>query len=305
MKTTWIDTHIHVSDTGKDGRRERLFEDVIDVLDRDGADLRLVLSPDADWNSIVKQDADGVQRAGEFIHSLTRRGPDRLYGSCLVNPHFLDASLRVMETAFEKWGFVQLGEMLQYMMDYKMDSDPVERLLRGAVEYDVPVEVHISTSNAKQGPSSFGTEQLADLMNAADRVPDAKYILAHAVGGEKADPPVVDEYIDMVEKRYGRWPDNFWVEIRDFSSPGLRSAVARVPHTRLIAGTDWTTRIGPPFQPYGTLFAVETKANPYPPCVASMIDLLRKAGAGDDTIAAIGYRNAADLLHIRDTGALA
>lgn len=301
-KPKWLDTHIHVSDVGGDGKpRKRLLEDLVEVLDRSGADLRFVISPDANWNRIVMDSPDGVGKAGEFIYDLARRAPGRLYGSCLVNPHFLDASLKTMEVCFEKRGFVQLGEMLQYMMNFRMDSDPVETLVRKAVEYDVPVEVHISTSNAKpQGPfRNGGTEQMEDLLEAAERVPEAKYILAHAVGGTKSDPPIVDEYIDMVEKRYGRWPENFWMEIRDFSSPGLRSALARVPHTRIIAGTDWTTRVGPPFQPYGTIFGTGSgQENPYPPSVASMIGLLKGAGATDEVVAAIGFGNAASLFRI-------
>jgi chromosome segregation protein len=52
-------------------------------------------------------------------------------------------------------------------------------------------------------------------------------------------------------------PDNFWVEIRDFDSPGVRSALARVRADRLLAGTDWVTRVGPPFLPYGCIFGVQ------------------------------------------------
>jgi len=299
-KPKWIDTHIHVSDIGKDGaRRERLLEDLMEVLDRDEAELRFVISPDGRWNTIVKEEEDGVTRAGAFIHDLAARAPGRLYGSCLVNPHFLRNSLKTMETCFEEWGFVQLGEMLQYMMDYKMNSDPVAELVRGAVAYDVPVQVHISTSNSGTHPSSFGREQLKDLFGLAERVPEARYILAHAVGMPDDNPPVVDAYLDMIEARYAKWPDNFWMEIRDFNSPGVRSALARVPADRLIAGTDWTTRIGPPFLPYGTIFQVEsTEANPYPPSVASIIESLKEAGAADEVVSRIGFKNAAALLGI-------
>ncbi len=299
-KPKWIDTHIHVSDRGRDGEcRERLFEDLIAVLDGCDADLRFVISPDSQWNRIVKLEEDGAPRAAEFIHSLVERAPDRLHGSCFVNPNFLDAALKTMETCFEKWRFVQLGEMLQYMLDFEMNSDSVEALVRRAVEYDVPVQVHISTSNTRTVASSFGVDQLRDLFGLVERVPEAKYILAHAVGMPKDDPPVVDEYLDAVQKQYGNWPDNFWMEIRDFSSPGVRSALARVPHTRIIAGTDWTTRVGPPFLPYGTLFTSRAgEENPFPPRVASMIDFLKQAGATDEVAAAIGYKNAGELLGI-------
>ena len=301
MKQKWIDTHIHVSEIGEDGkRRERLLDDLIDVLDRCDADLRFVISPDIDWVRIVKEDEGGAAGASEFIHNLVRCAPGRLYGSCLVNPHFLDASLKVMEMCFERWGFVQLGEMLQYIMDYEMNSDSVERLVRQAMGYDVPVQVHISTSDRGEYPSSFGMKQLRDMFGIVERVPEAKYILAHAVGMPDDNPPVVDRYLDAVEEKYEQWPENFWVEIRDFNSPGVGSVIARVPSTRIIAGTDWTTRVGPPFLPYGTIFGVKSREeNAYPPCVASMIAFLKEAGCTDEMVSQIGFENAAALFHIK------
>jgi predicted TIM-barrel fold metal-dependent hydrolase len=174
-------------------------------------------------------------------------------------------------------------------------------LVRQAAEYGKPVQVHISTSNAgPQGPfPGGGTEQLEDLMDLADRVPEANYILAHLIGMDKDDPPVVDGYLDQIEKRFGRFPENLWAEIRDFNSPGVRTALQRIPADRLIAGTDWVTRVGPPFLPYGTIFGVRCAAeNPYPPGVASMVGFLRQAGTSESQIAAIGFGNAARLLGI-------
>ena len=299
-KRPWLDTHIHVSAFGPGGeRRERLLEDLLDVIDGCDADLRLVLSPDGVEMSRVAREPEAVRECNEFIAGLARRAPGRLYGSCFVNPHFLDESVRTMELAFGEWGFVQLGEMLQYSMQYKMDSDAVERLVRLAVEFDVPVQVHISTSNRMEHPSSHGMAQLADLFGLVDRVPEAKYILAHAVGMPDADPPVVDRYLDAIGERFGEWPGNFWMEIRDFDSPGVPSALARVPPDRLIAGTDWTTRVGPPFLPYGVIFGVKSaEENPYPPTVAAMAGFLRQAGASDEAIEQIAFRNAAELLRL-------
>ncbi|MFC1806120.1 amidohydrolase family protein [Planctomycetota bacterium] len=297
----WLDTHIHVSAVGRDGqRRERLLDDLLEVLDRCDADLRFVLSPDGAELRRSINEPKGVHAANRFIHDLVREAPGRLYGSCNVNPHFLDESIRTMEVCFGEWGFVQLGEMLQYMMRYAMDSDAVERLVRLAVSFDVPVQVHLSTSNAMSHASSHGLDQLRDLFGCVERVPEAKYILAHAVGMPD-DPPVVDQYLDVIERELGGWPDTFWMEIRDFDSPGVASALARVPTTRLIAGTDWTTRVGPPFLPYGTIFGVSrAEENPYPPSVAAMVGFLKRAGASDEDADGIAFRNAAELLGIEE-----
>jgi len=301
-RRVWIDTHVHVCDIGPDGNtRPHFVERLLAVLDADEADLRFVLTPDGARLSRVGQSAEGVIEGNEFIRDVVQHAPGRLYGSCMVNPHFMDESLAMMDRCFGEWGFVQLGEMLQYMMDYQMDSDPVERLVRQAIEFDVPVQVHISTSNRMSHNSSWGVDQLNDLFGLVERVPEAKYVLAHLVGMVDDNPPVVDTYLDMIDRQYGGWPDGFWAEIRDFNSPGVRSVLERVPANRLLAGTDWVTRIGPPFLPYGVVFDVkQAEDNPYPPCVGSMVNFLRDAGASDGTIGLIGEGNARELLKVWD-----
>ncbi len=299
-KRLWLDTHVHVSDYGSDGQlRPRFLEDLLQVLDSADVDLRFVISCDGPRLSRLGQSGEGVIEGNEFIQDLVTRAPDRLYGGCMVNPHFLDESLHMMDVCFGEWGFVYLGEMLPYMMDYVMDSPPVEKLVERAIEFDVPVHVHLSTSNPVDHSSSLGMEQLKDFCALADKLPEAHYILAHAVGMPTDNPPVVDKYLDYLDERYGTLPDNFWLEIRDFDSPGVRSALARVPADRLIAGTDWVTRVGPPFLPYGCIFGVQTpEENPYPPRVETMIGFLKAAGADDETIDLIGSENALSLLDL-------
>jgi len=297
-KRRWMDTHVHVSSMGAEGaKREHLLEDLLDVLDRCDADLRWVISPDNVEMVRIWKEVEGVYEGSRFIYDLVRRSEGRLYGSCMVNPHFLDESLRTMEACFEKWGFVQLGEMLQYVMDYQMDSLPVECLVRKAAEYGVPVHVHISTSWPREGiVSTYGMQHLRDLLALAERVPEARYILAHAISDVDDNPPVVDQYLDTIEARFGQWPDNFWIEIRDADSPGIRSAFARVPSTQIMMGTDWVSRVGPPFLPYGVIFLVPLEESRYEPSVSAMVELLRRAGASEDVIDQIGFKNAEALL---------
>ena len=296
----WLDTHIHVSDVDRNGRqRSDILPDLLDVLERESADLRFVISGDFPWPARMMQSPEQILAGNRFIHDLCSRTPKRLYGACTVNPKYLDESLAAMEVCFGQWGFVMLGEMLQYIMKYYMNSPATERLVREAVRYGVPVQVHISTSNS--GPQGQfeggGTEQLEDMMDLMERVPEASYILAHFVGMHDDNPPVVAGYLDQIERRFGEYPRNAWAEIRDFSSPGVKTALARIPHDRLIAGTDWVTRVGPPFLAYGTLFGVsEQDGNPYPPCVTSMVRYLEDAGLDADTIADIAFNNAAELL---------
>lgn len=303
LRRPWIDLHIHVSDIGHDGtRREHMLADLLDVLDRSGADLRFVISPDFPYITDMKSNPDAVWAGNQMIWDLVRRAPGRLYGSCTVNPNFLDQSLRIMEQCFGGWSFIQLGEMLPYIMGYRMDDEASVRLVREAVQYDVPVQVHIGTYWVRNaGPSTAAMEQFEDLLNVAERVPEAKYILAHAIGcgPTPAYVPWADMILDAVFGVFGSWPDNFWIEIRDFNCPVLPRAIAQVPSGKLLAGTDWTTRIGPPFQAYGTMFDVKEADNPFPPGVDSFVGFLRAAEASEETIDSIGFENARELLRVK------
>jgi predicted TIM-barrel fold metal-dependent hydrolase len=309
MTTPWVDTHIHVSDIGPDGRRrERMLADLLAVLDQSDADLRFVVSCDGLYLGRISREPGAMLDANRMVYELVRQAPGRLYGSCTVNPNFLDESLRVMDVCFGEWGFVQLGEMLQYMMKYRMDSDPTEKVVRHAVRYDVPVQVHLGTycwparsrGRYREETSGDGIDHISDLLGIAHRVPEAKYILAHAIGCGPTPEyiPWADMFLDVIAGSFPAYPRNFWIEIRDFQCRALKRALAEVPADRLLSGTDWTTRIGPPFQPYGTMFDVRTGENPFPPCVASFRRFLTTAGASEATMSRLAWENAAELFRL-------
>jgi predicted TIM-barrel fold metal-dependent hydrolase len=295
----WVDTHIHVSDIGPDGsRRERLLEELLAVLDRCDADLRLVVSCDFPYLTRIAEDPDQMLVANRMIHDLVRRAPGRLYGSCMINPSFPDESLRVMDICLGEWGFVQLGEMLPYAMGYRMDSDAAEKAVRLAAGYGVPVQVHLGTYWHKDFEGSCdGMDHMRDLLRAADRVPEARYVLAHAIGcGPTAEyVSWAGMFLDTIAGVFPSYPENFWIEIRDFQCAALPRTLAEVPTTRLLAGTDWTTRIGPPFQSYGTMFGVEESQNPFPPAVASFVRFLHDAGASEQDVKRVAHENATEL----------
>lgn len=289
----WIDTHAHFSDGGKFGSVSPEFlKNIMKVFNSSNIDLHFVAI--AEFYSNVSFET--IIEGNKFIRDMSQLSCGKIHGSCCVNPNYLDESLRLMEAAFEKWGFIQLGEMLQYMMDYNMSDPGTERLVRKAVEYDVPIHVHISTSNAKQHPSSFGEEQLLDLFKLVERIPEGKYILAHFVGTMKDDPPVVDDYLELIRKEYGKWPDNFWMEVHGFNSPGLKSALDFVPVERILSGTDWVPKFGPPYPAYGTIFEhgiapEEHKVIP----INKIVDILADHGLTKDDIENIAHKNAEKL----------
>jgi predicted TIM-barrel fold metal-dependent hydrolase len=210
-----------------------------------------------------------------------------------------------MKICFEEWGFVQLGEMEQYSHHFKMNDSNTEKVVRLAAEYDVPVQVHCGTwwcKGSKPGGASDGLNQMGELIDIAERVPQAKFILAHAIGDDPPTPNCVslaNMYLDILKGVFPSFPQNFWVEICNFQTPALQRTLKEIPVTRLICGTDWTTRIGPPFQSYGTMFGYNENNNPFPPKVSSFTEFLRKAGASNEDIKRIGCENARELLKLR------
>ena len=282
----WVDTHIHVSRFGRDGSvRERLADDLAEVLDRSGGDLRMVVSPDLPEIGRMREDPAWVLEASRMVHELTQAAPGRLFGACTVNPHFLAESMEAVERCFGEWGFVLFGEMLQYIMGYDPAGPASVALVRRCAELGVAVQLHVSTNTEK------GVEHFGGLVRMARAVPEAKVILAHALGGAMSD-----YYIDQVQA-CGLPIERLWLEVRDFNHvEALRRALGELGADHLIAGTDWTTRVGPPCQAYGTIFNVAEADNPFAPSVASLVAFLREAGATDDELEQVAWRNADELL---------
>ncbi|NOY81661.1 MAG: amidohydrolase [Kiritimatiellaeota bacterium] len=290
--TTWIDTHAHIA-----RESPTLSDDLQAVFAADSADLRLVISPGVGFLAEMCDDPEAGRSAADCIQRLVAAFPNRFYGACCVNLNFPDEALRLMDLCLGQYGFVMLGEMLGYILRFDMNTSAGEQVVRKAVEYDVPVQIHLSTSNSPHQGHTSGLGQLDDILGIAERVPEARYILAHMIGMADDDPPVVRAYLDRIDERCGRWPDNFWAEIIDFHSPGVAEALMRIPHDRLLVGTDWCTRIGPPYLPYGVDHLVWSGGEcAYEPSVARLVEFLTNWGATEDDIRCIAWRNAVDLL---------
>jgi predicted TIM-barrel fold metal-dependent hydrolase len=304
----WLDTHCHVCSIEPDGTPRGDFgRHLLDVLDRDPADLQMVVCPDTPWFSRIMRSAEGMRAAAEEIRNIVTLAPGRLHGAFMPNPHLADESMRLMDRCFGDWGFVMLGEMMQYSMNFRLVDPKCLRVLRHAAELGAPIMSHVATLDVKQGGMT-GTGQLLDLLEAAVLVPDARIILGHFVGMAERDPTWVEQYLSVIDRRFGCWPRNLWAEIRDFGSPGLLPALERIPLDRLVSGTDWTTRGTPPFSPFGCLFDCKMNGVPEPYDQPSDTRLLccflKKAGLNDRQIQAIAYDNAAALLGLSNTDAV-
>lgn len=294
----WLDTHVHVSDTAPDGSsRGDVLPDLLAVLDRDEADLRFVVGCDSPAVERMRTDPGWLERGNRLLHDLCTRSGGRLYGACLVSPQFPDESERVLRLAAEEWGFVQYGEVLVDVVEAGLTRPEVIASVEQATGYGLPIHVHVSTNY------ETGMGHMAQLLALAEALPQARYLVAHAIGGRMSD-----YYIDQLAPRLAQG-ENFWVEIRDFNNvAALSRALREIGSERLVAGTDWTNRVGPPYLPYGVVFDVPDSTSPmgrrqtrsvedvpYTPSVAALVGFLEEAGATAAQIEQIGWRNAAEL----------
>lgn len=295
----WLDTHVHLSRADAAGNpRGDVLPDVLAVMADSGADLTWVISADLPEVRLARQQPDGTERANAFLYDLCRRSGGRLYGAFLASPQFPQEAERWLRQAVEQWGFVLYGEVLEDVVDWGLTTPEVVQSVEQAAAYGLPVQVHVSTNYDK------GRRHLAQLLALAGRVPQARYIVAHAVGGR-----MTDDYLAEMAPRIARG-EPYWLEIRDFDDvAALRRAFAAVGAERLIAGTDWTNRVGPPYLPYGVRFDVADPTSPigrrairgvedlpYDPSVPTFVRFLEQAGATPAQIERIGWANAAELL---------
>ncbi|MHB0878569.1 MAG: amidohydrolase family protein [Anaerolineae bacterium] len=299
----WLDTHIHPSAFDAAGNpRGDVLPDLLTVLDGSGADMHWVVSCDLPETGRARSDPEWTERANAFLRDLCDRSGGRLHGAFLASPQFPDEAERVLRLAAEKWGFVQYGEVLEDVVDWGLTTPEVVRSVEQAAAYDLPVQVHVSTNYEK------GKRHMAQLLGLAERVPQARYIVAHAIGGR-----MTDYYLEVMAPRIARG-EGYWLEIRDFDDvPALSRAIAAVGAEHLIAGTDWTNRIGPPHLPYGVRFDVPDPTSPigrrairslddlpYDPSVATFVRFLKQAGATPAQIDRIAWANAAELLGLAE-----
>ncbi|MFW6438227.1 MAG: amidohydrolase family protein [Armatimonadota bacterium] len=291
----WIDSHVHIRGWSQDGEDSRDFDidEIMRVMDADTAHLVWVISYSFPGSRAIKADpVGGLTWTNEGQLGIIQDAPEgRIFGSVAVHPGAVEESLDAIDLYAGEHGFVQVGEVLGYAMGFELDSQAMVKIARKAAEHDIPVQCHCSTAGQPQG------EQMRQTISLARKVPEAKIIAAHAIGGTNSYT-----HITAAEVYAMMGGENLWLEIRDFNNrEWVREAVERLGSDRLIAGTDWIARGTPPFPPYGILFPLEdTDEMPYPCSVASLEGFLRESGCDDDDVANIAARNSIRLFGLEE-----
>ena len=182
----------------------------------EGVDL-MILSANPEWGKT----ADGLASGNEAVADLVRRHPQRLAGLCQVSPFLADESLAEMDRHVARGNLIGIGELCQYVLDYKTDDPRMFPLIERAIELDVPILEH--SSNEEQ---SLGIERLAK------RFPKGRFIMAH-MGGMYGWPQGLE---------IARRNENIWVDTSGYGlviSGAMRKALDTLGASRILFGVDF------------------------------------------------------------------
>ncbi len=116
----------------------RTFEEFARYLDRTGVQRGII-------NSVRCQEA---KTPGEFIAGnrevarYVEKYQGRFLGACVVNPLFIDESLREIEDCHKQLGFVWVGELCNYMAPFQYTIKEFELLVEQVVKLNMILDVH-------------------------------------------------------------------------------------------------------------------------------------------------------------------
>ena len=137
-----FDAHLHCPDDSGNVWQwypvTRTFEEFDTYLTRTGVQRGII-------NSVRSQLAKTPQ---EFIagnREVARRAEKskgRYLAACIVNPLFIDESLREMENCRKQLGMVWVGELVNYELPYEYTIREFEQLVDQAVKLNMVLDIH-------------------------------------------------------------------------------------------------------------------------------------------------------------------
>jgi predicted TIM-barrel fold metal-dependent hydrolase len=182
--------------------------------------------------------ADCVATNDEAL-AIVQRWPDRVVAFAVVQPKAGPKAVDEIRRCLEA-GMRGVGEMNPYGSGYSLDDPDFLRLVETCIDYDVPLNLHVSE---EIGHFYLGksTTPLIDYYRLACRYPELKLILAHWGGG-------LLFYEIMPEVRHNLrnvWYDLAGTPLLYPTDAIMRLGLQCVSHKKLLYGSDYPLLICP------------------------------------------------------------
>ncbi len=208
---TLFDTHIHIGTARHSGRRHHAA-DIIASMDRFGVDRSV---------AIPFPVVDDYRREHDEIGAAMREYPGRFSGAACLNPFIPERAFRdEVKRCREQYGFAALKFQPQYQgLNPLLESSAF--LFETAIENGMVLIVHTGTGIPFSLPSMY--------LLAAKRYPELKIVMAHCGGG--------GIFLGEAIVAATLFP-NIYLELSSLMPHQVLEVLARVPSSRLMAGSD-------------------------------------------------------------------
>jgi predicted TIM-barrel fold metal-dependent hydrolase len=216
-----FDAHLHCPSEGGEVWQwhpvTRTFEEFVKYLDRTGVQRGII-------NSVRCQEA---KTAGEFIAGnrevarYVEKYQGRFLGACVVNPLFIDESLREIEYCRKELGFVWVGELCNYMAPFEYTIKEFELLVAQIVKLNMVLDVHT---------------ELNEMEYIIQKFPQATVVFPHFGDGQEYEH--IFRRIDLVAKH-----PNCYLDTSGYGHDRvgmLEYAVQTIGPDRVLFGSDFS-----------------------------------------------------------------
>jgi predicted TIM-barrel fold metal-dependent hydrolase len=210
-----IDTHVHLESwfmTAPDARPDPgWFEDLYSEC-RHRA--RLLVASTGRHPMMLVNNVASVKT----VAAVTQAFPDKFIGSMMINPHDTEDALAAIELGVRELGMRAVGELVQYIHDWRTDGPEILPVIQKAIELDLPMMFHVSDETHAEG-----------IARLAQKFPRGRFIAAHSAGGRSWR-----RGIRCVCER-----PNVWVEIMRGNEEQLKYLLETMGAERITYGTDF------------------------------------------------------------------
>jgi uncharacterized protein len=213
-----FDCHIHAP--AEQGERfqwykvTQNFEDFVSYLDKTGVQRAILNSQ----RSYLQEPAEFIAGNREIARYVDKY-KGRFLGACIVNPLFIEESLREIEDCRDKLGFIWVGELCNYMVPYKYTIREFEMLVDHVVKLNMILALHTNVE---------------ELEFIAEKFPQATIVFAH-FGDNKTN---IFKRIDTVAKNPNFYFDTSGGNIDRVGI--LEYAIKTIGPDRVLYGSDFT-----------------------------------------------------------------
>jgi hypothetical protein len=215
-----FDCHLHCpAESGEKWQWYKVtdtFEDFVSYLDKTGVQ-RGIINSQRSYGIKPEEFIAGNREVARYVEKYK----GRFQGSCVVNPRYIEESLREIEYCRNELGFVWVGELCNYMVPYLYTVKEVEMLVEHVTKLNMVLSLH-----TEQGEMDY----------IAQKFPGATIAFAHF--GDDHEYEDIFRRIDLVAAN-----PNFYLDTSGYGHDRvgmLEYAVKTIGPDRVLFGSDFS-----------------------------------------------------------------